>query len=728
VSAAFCSLTYFIAGGYRMNTVKSLTIALIRPSNYDDDGYVIRYWRGVFPSNTLACLRSLTQDFAERWKRDLDISISVELYDEIIDKLPFKRLARKNLGSHKVVGVLAGVQSNQFPRASDIAKKMARMGVKTLIGGFHISGVLAMFKEPSPEIQELMDCGVTVVQGEAEQVWESILSDVVQGKEKSLYRSSELPDISTAPIPQIYAHSLKRYALADMGTIDCSRGCPFKCSFCTIINVQGSKMRCRNADHVLASIRNNYQRGIRQYFFTDDNFSRNPSWEAIFDGLARLHEEEGLDVRFIMQVDMACDKIPNFIAKAKRAGCSQVFIGMESLNPQNIASVGKTQNKVDHYAEYIDTWHQAGILTHVGYIIGFPYDTPESIKRNIETLKNEIKVDMASFFILTPLPGSKDHYDRVCSGAYLDPDLNKYDSFHTVTDHPLMSREELYESYTNAWKLFYGFDNLKMVLARARQHKYWDVSAFNLMWYKNSLLEPRHPMVTGFIRRKSRRDIRPGYPVPGAASFFIQRTTGMFSGILKRLKLTSELQELWWLTRKPDDNTFKLVSDFSSALNEAKHRITSIDFSASYKKWQDEMSAISAALSEKISVHYNSNLLREKSRRKLNRLIEDTKKQLENISREEYYNRGVASFTHFLNENTKRAEELALKYVQRRRAVTQFWKLTIDRIRRGKVFPVILSSPKIFYNMIRDVRMSTTFAHHFFINKIWRQKKHDRNT
>ena len=86
---------------------KVFHFVMIKPSHYDDDGYVIRYWRGVFPSNTLACLRSLTQDFEDRWKHDFDISISVELYDEIIDKLPFKRLAKKNRGANRVVGVFA---------------------------------------------------------------------------------------------------------------------------------------------------------------------------------------------------------------------------------------------------------------------------------------------------------------------------------------------------------------------------------------------------------------------------------------------------------------------------------------------------------------------------------------------------------------------------------------------------------------------------------------------
>lgn len=702
-----------------MGEIYSLTLILIRPSNYDDEGYVIRYWRGVYPSNTLACMRSLTLDFSERWKKELGISITIETYDDLIEKLPYKKLAGKNQGSNKVVAALVGVQTNQFPRASDIAIKLTALGIKTLIGGFHISGILSMFDEPTPEIQELIDRGVTVVQGEAENVWESILYDVLTGKEKPLYRMTELPDISEAPVPQIDSHSMKKFALSNMGTIDCSRGCPFNCSFCTIINVQGRKMRYRCAESIIKTIRENYNRGIKQYFFTDDNFSRNPEWEPIFKGLIRLREDEGLDVSFIMQVDMGCDKIKNFIKKASQAGCSHVFIGMESINPKNIAAAGKTQNNVDNYASFVETWHKAGIVTHAGYIIGFPYDTPESIRRDIETLKNEIKVDMASFFILTPLPGSRDHYELVQSGVYLDNDLNKFDSFHTVTEHPLMTSEELYKAYQDAWVSFYEFDNLKNILMRARQKNYWNISAFNLMWYKNSLLEPRHPMVTGFIREKSRLDIRPGTSAMGFFAFHTKRAHELLSGFKKRIQFFFELQELWWLTQKPDEHTFKLVTDFTSALYDAKNSLSKIDLNIPYSKWCEEITEVKTSLSEKIGVFYNTGILRGKTRRRFNRLIEDMNLYLDKVNVSEHYNISVTFLTQYLSKNIQLVEDFSLKQVGRRRKITKFWSLTWQRIKQRKIIRFTISIPKIVISAIRDFRMSLSFTYHFFIHHSW---------
>ena len=671
-----------------MGEISSLNLILIRPSNYDDEGYVIRYWRGVYPSNTLACMRSLTLDFSERWQKELGISITIETYDDLIEKLPYKKLAGRNQGSNKVVAALVGVQTNQFPRASDIAKKLTTLGIKTLIGGFHISGILSMFDEPTPEIQELIDRGVTVVQGEAENVWESILYDVLTGKEKPLYRMTEFPDISEAPVPQIDSHSMKKFALSNMGTIDCSRGCPFNW-------------------------------GIKQYFFTDDNFSRNPEWEPIFDGLILLREDEGLDVSFIMQVDMGCNKIKNFIKKASQAGCSHVFVGMESINPKNIAAAGKTQNNVENYASFVETWHKAGIVTHAGYIIGFPYDTPESIRRDIETLKNEIKVDMASFFILTPLPGSRDHYELVQSGAYLDSDLSKYDSFHTVTEHPLMTSDELFKAYQDAWDSFYELDNLKIILMRARQKNYWSISAFNLMWYKNSLLEPRHPMVTGFIRKKSRLDIRPGTPVMGFFAFHTKRARELLSGFKKRIKFFFELQELWWLTKKPDEHTLKLVADFTSALYDAKNSLSKIDINIPYSKWCEEITEVKTSLMEKIGVFYNTGILRGKTRRRFNRLIEDMNLHLDKANVSEHYNRSVTFLTQYLSKNIQLVEDFSLKQVGRRRKITKFWSLTWQRIKQGKIVRFTISIPKIVISAVRDLRMSISFTYHFFIHHSW---------
>ena len=153
----------------------------------------------------------------------------------------------------------------------------------------------------------------------------------------------------------------------------------------------------------------NLAQGINRFFITDDNFARNKDWEAIFDRLVELRERDGLDLGFMIQVDTLCHRIPNFIAKAKRAGVTRIFIGLENINPANLIAAKKRQNKITEYRTMMLAWKAVGIWTYAGYIIGFPNDTPESVRHDIEIVKRELPVDMLEFFILTPLPGSEDH-------------------------------------------------------------------------------------------------------------------------------------------------------------------------------------------------------------------------------------------------------------------------------------------------------------------------------
>ena len=190
---------------------------------------------------------------------------------------------------------------------------------------------------------------------------------------------------------------------------DAGRGCPYQCSFCTIINVQGRKSRFRSADDVEQLVRLNWARGIHKFFITDDNFARNKEWEAIFDRLIELREECGIPLGLMIQVDTLCHKIPNFVEKAKRAGVTRVFIGLENINPDNLAAAKKRQNKITEYRKMLLAWKAQGIITFAGYILGFPADTPETIRRDIAIIQNELPVDALEFFCLTPLPGSEDH-------------------------------------------------------------------------------------------------------------------------------------------------------------------------------------------------------------------------------------------------------------------------------------------------------------------------------
>ena len=243
------------------------------------------------------------------------------------------------------------------------------------------------------------------------------------------------------PVPFLPKKHVER-TLGASSSFDAGRGCPYQCSFCTIINVQGRKSRYRSADDVERIVRLNWAQGIRKFFITDDNFARNREWESTFDRLIELREKEGIPLGLMIQVDTLCHKIPNFMEKAKRAGVNKVFIGLENINPDNLAAAKKRQNKITEYRKMLLAWKEQGILTIAGYILGFPADTPETIRRDIEIIKEELPIDLLEFFCLTPLPGSEDHQSLWRSGVPMDADLNKYDVEHACTAHPRMSLAE----------------------------------------------------------------------------------------------------------------------------------------------------------------------------------------------------------------------------------------------------------------------------------------------
>ena len=183
-------------------------------------------------------------------------------------------------------------------------------------------------------------------------------------------------------------------------------------------------------------MRLNWAQGIHKFFITDDNFARNKEWEAIFDRLIELREKDGIPLGLMIQVDTLCHKIPNFVEKAKRAGVTRVFIGLENINPDNLAAAKKRQNKITEYRKMLLAWKAQGIMTLAGYILGFPADTPETIRRDIAIIQKELPLDVLEFFCLTPLPGSEDHQVLWKKGVAMDPDLNKYDVEHVCTAHP----------------------------------------------------------------------------------------------------------------------------------------------------------------------------------------------------------------------------------------------------------------------------------------------------
>ena len=343
---------------------KRFALVLIKPSHYDNDGYVIQWFRSAIPANSLACLYGLALECASENVLGDDVKFDIHVFDETNTVIRHKKIAALVKNADDGMVMLVGVQSNQFPRSLDIAKPLRDEGIKVAIGGFHVSGTMSMLKDRDPYVQKALDMGVSLFAGEAEGRLGQVLIDAFNNKLKPVYNfMDDLPNIEGVATPLLPAERVHLTAGATT-SFDAGRGCPFACSFCTIINVQGRKSRRRSPEDIERIVRTNVAQGLHSFFITDDNFARNKDWEIILDKLIELREVEQLNISFIIQVDTLCHKLPNFIEKSKRAGVKRVFIGLENINPDSLLGAKKRQNKITDYRQMLLAWKHAGIVTY----------------------------------------------------------------------------------------------------------------------------------------------------------------------------------------------------------------------------------------------------------------------------------------------------------------------------------------------------------------------------
>ncbi len=498
-------------------------------------------------------MNGLLEHHLENLKIQFSFNYKIELYDEIVDKIKIKKYYKKIIKNNEEgIVFLVGVQSNQFNRASDLAIQFRNSGFKVFIGGFHISGILSIFGKVDADLQNLIDNNIHLVAGEVEDTLPIILKDILNNSIKKIYNFLDLkPDLNQKVMPKVSSNYLKKFALPNFSTLDCGRGCPYQCSFCTIINVHGNLMRFRNVDYIKNYIIENYKKNnVDYYFFTDDNFARNKNWKEILLSIIQIRNEHKIKIKFMIQVDTLAYKIPQFIPLLKEAGCSQVFVGMESLNPVNLKFAGKRQNKVEDFEQMIKSWNQAGIIVHTGYILGFPADNYESLKKEIKLLSDQLKVQQVSFFVLTPLPGSMDHKTMLEKNLIFDFDYNHYDSFHLVWNHPNFDPEQMRKIYLYSWKYFYSFRNLVKKIYYSSKYSIKMTSNLigTYLWYKYSIeVNQHHPMISGFHRKKSYFEKRNSIPstVKGFSFFYLKRIFEILIEIIKTLKIGIQFFILW---------------------------------------------------------------------------------------------------------------------------------------------------------------------------------------
>jgi len=548
------------AGALAQNSLKpepcrTIRVYFIKPSRYDEEGYVQLFRYGVQPNNTLTVLKALNENYNRNFGAKRNVYLDTVIWDEICDGVvspetikAIKEKAQED-GVELLVG-MAGVQSNQYPRGRDIALQFVAQGVRVMMGGFHVSGY--------PQSRDFLHtCGITTIVGEAENLWAIIIEDMLRGELQKNYAVTDgiraktgqddiiVPVITDSQLPVLDDRYLTRFFDPTMTTIDTSRGCPFTCSYCSVKNVMGRTMRSREPNAVVSWVRDAARNhGITALFLVDDDFFRSPRWEEILVGLGEVKKEYP-KLEFMMQVDVDASCYANvaegesetakhrrsrrFTELAAKAGCYMAFVGIESLNPDNLNFATKYQNTddrqhrskieevrkhvLDKYRRVVDNWHKVGVSVHAGYMLGFPFDGPDCGRIAARTLR-KIGFDIVSFFIMTPLPGTEDQVRYAKDGHIIDWDFNQLDSQHVTLHHDKLDKHSWYQAYREAFTGFYSFCKLLHTIftvaggrGMSPESRMGTVRQF--VYYYFSYRQGRHPMCGGVWQIK-RRDVRRG--------------------------------------------------------------------------------------------------------------------------------------------------------------------------------------------------------------------------
>lgn len=390
-----------------------------------------------------------------------DDLFDVHIIDETVEEINFE--IKADLVAITVLTLVA-------KRAYEIAAEFSKRGAKTVMGGFHVHSF--------PD--EAACHADALVIGEAEGVWEQLLKDFVAGKMKKRYQRDTPHSLVGLRIPR---HDLiKRKFYSFPNVMETTRGCPNRCTYCSVTRYWGHRYRFRPIQEVIDEIRSMPPGGI---MFVDDNIIGSPSRaKELFKALIPLKR------KWYSQADIKkIAKDPELLDLCARSGCQWLFMGIESVNAQNLKDVGKSRiNKVEEYQESIRAIQDTGIRIFGSFIFGLDHDDRTVFDNTIQFCEDNY-LHGANFYIFVPLPASV-LFDRMEEeGRILDRDWSHYDGNHVVFLPKLMSPDELLEGYLYAYRSFYSirsilkrnlrphmgiFESLALNIGRRLNYRYFE--------------------------------------------------------------------------------------------------------------------------------------------------------------------------------------------------------------------------------------------------------------
>jgi radical SAM superfamily enzyme YgiQ (UPF0313 family) len=252
------------------------------------------------------------------------------------------------------------------------------------------------------------------------------------------------------PIPRRDLMNPRAYLVRH--TMVTSRGCPHSCDFCYKSSFWGptyyEPRPIPEIERELSHIDDHL------VFFLDDNLLANRRHaRALFDVL----RGSGIVWQAAASLDVARD--PQYLEEAYQAGCRSLFVGFESLSPENMRGNNKLVNAVTDYAEVCRRFHDAGIMINGSFVFGFDCDGPDVFDRTVEfTVENKILT--ASFHVLTPLPGTRVFERLEAEGRILHRNWTLYDTYHAVFRPRRMTPEQLEAGYSHARRQFATYGSI----------------------------------------------------------------------------------------------------------------------------------------------------------------------------------------------------------------------------------------------------------------------------
>ncbi|MBN2531235.1 MAG: B12-binding domain-containing radical SAM protein [Spirochaetales bacterium] len=370
---------------------------------------------------------------------------------------------------YDLVGITA--MTRQVERAYQIADAFRKKNTKVVLGGIH----------PSFLPEEAKQHADSVVIGEAETLWEQLLSDCEHNKLKPIYKADSMPDLDRLIIPNWKNINLKIYPKRfwekfPAMTIYTSRGCQFACKFCSVQKYFGKTYRLRPVSHIIKEI-DNFP--ATSYFFIDDNIMCKPDYSReLFKALAKRNITWG------SQISSTIIKYPDLIDLAAKSGCVALFVGIESISKSTLQKYNKGFNKVEQYDELIKQLQRVKITPTLSFMFGFDDDTPEQFKQTLLFIKRN-KIPFTQFWILTPFPGTEFYTELNNQERIYDHRWSNYDGIHLVFNHDNFSAGQFYELY---WGL------------QQELHKYNNI--FKMAWYSSSISDKRFITLFANIIRK----------------------------------------------------------------------------------------------------------------------------------------------------------------------------------------------------------------------------------